>query len=432
VLALAQGLNGDRLLDRPLQPAILAPEVAFRGSFAYFRAFSEEDGRNSPQGALSPMQFDAGIFRKLLSEDLTEVMIRVGLIAIVVVLCVRIFAPFMDLMLWALILAVALYPLHQGLARRLRGRQGRAATLIVLVGLLLIGVPTAMLGSSFAGQVHELYTAIDGETINVPPPAASVADWPLIGKKVYATWSAAAADLPALLKKLQPQLGHFMSFLARLTAGMAGAVLLFVGSLIIAGIMMAYGQSGSQAMESILCRLTGPVKGLRLHRLSTATIRSVASGVIGVAFIQALLLGVGFLVAGVPGAGVLAAVVMVMGILQLPALIVSLPVIVYLWWSGDASTAMNVLFTAYLLIAGFADNFLKPLLLGRGVDVPMPVILLGALGGMVSGGIIGLFVGAVLLAVGYQVFMDWVEQGEVAESSESEEGVAAETSLAGE
>jgi predicted PurR-regulated permease PerM len=102
---------------------------------------------------------------------------------------------------------------------------------------------------------------------------------------------------------------------------------------------------------------------------------------------------------------------MLVGILQLPALIISLPAIGYLWWSGDASTTSNIAFTIYLLVAGMADNVLKPILLGRGVDAPMPVILLGALGGMVSAGIIGLFVGAVLLAVGYQIFMEWVDAG---------------------
>jgi predicted PurR-regulated permease PerM len=132
-------------------------------------------------------------------------------------------------------------------------------------------------------------------------------------------------------------------------------------------------------------------------------------GVIGVAFIQALLLGVGFLLAGVPFAGLLALIVMLVGIVQLPALIVSLPVIGFLWWSGGEVTH-NVIWTLYLLIAGMADNVLKPLLLGRGVDAPMPVILIGALGGMVSAGIVGLFIGAVLLAVGYQLFMDWVNR----------------------
>ena len=160
-------------------------------------------------------------------------------------------------------------------------------------------------------------------------------------------------------------------------------------------------------MLGIVRRLSGPEKGTQLHKLCTATIRSVAMGVIGVAFIQALLLGVGFVWADIPAAGLLALVVMVLGIAQLPATLITLPVIAYLWWSGD-STMVNVSFTIYFLVAGLADNVLKPIFLGRGVDAPMPIILLGALGGMVAAGMIGLFVGAVLLALGYVVFMDWV------------------------
>jgi len=365
------------------------------------------------------MQLDIATIRRLLSEDLTEVVIRLALIAFVVIMCVRIFAPFAGLMLWALILAVALYPLHRGLAKHLGGRQGRTATLLVLVGLVGIGTPTVMLGSSFATHIHDVYSAFHNNTITIKEPVPSVAEWPLIGKKVYAAWSLAATDLPALLEKFQPQLGNFSKYLLSVTASTAGAMFAFLGSLIIAGIMMAYGESGSAAMLRILSRLTGPNRGPKLHSLTTATIRSVATGVVGVAFIQALLLGIGFVMAGIPAAGVLAFIVLIFGIAQLPAAVVSLPAIVYLWWSGDGSTAANIFYTAYLVLAGFADNVLKPMLLGRGVDAPMPVILLGALGGMVTGGIIGLFVGAVLLAVGYQVFMDWVDQGEPGSPAES-------------
>jgi predicted PurR-regulated permease PerM len=142
-----------------------------------------------------------------------------------------------------------------------------------------------------------------------------------------------------------------------------------------------------------------------------------------VAFIQALLLGVGFIIADIPAAGVLAIIVMIIGILQLPALIISLPVVVYLWWLGDASTLINIFLSLYLVAAGMADNVLKPILLGRGVDAPMPVILLGALGGMVSSGIIGMFVGAVMLTVGYQIFMEWVDYVEEDDGAELEGAV---------
>ena len=244
-------------------------------------------------------------------------------------------------------------------------------------------------------------------TLRKPDPA--VAEWPIVGPQLYAAWNSAAEDLPAYLTENKAELQDLALKAFGVAANTAGSVLLFLVSFAVSAIMMAYGESGSQALQRIFSRLTDPERGPRLQKLSTATVRSVASGVIGVAFIQALLLGSGFMGAGIPAAGILAFAVMLVGIVQLPAMLVSLPVIGYLWWMGDASTTSNVVWTVYLLVAGMADNILKPLLLGRGVDAPMPVILIGALGGMVWGGIIGLFVGAVLLAVGYQLFMEWVD-----------------------
>ena len=365
------------------------------------------------------MQPNTTVLRNLLSKDLMDVLLRIGLIALIVYLCARVIAPFTGILLWALILAIALYPLHQGLARRLGSRQGHTAIVLVVAVLLLIGLPTVVLGSSFADYIFEKYNAFANHTLTIRQPDPKVADWPLIGKKVYSVWSAAATDLPGYLKKIQPQLGNFTKQALSAAASTAGDMLAFLGSLIIAGIMMAYGDSGSRSMGQIFTRLSGPQEGPRLHRLATATVRSVATGVIGVAFIQALLLGIGFILAGIPAAGVLAVVVLLLGIMQLPVLIVSLPAIGYLWWAGDASTTSNIVFSVYLLVAGFADNIIKPILLGRGVEVPMPVILLGALGGMVTQGMVGLFVGAVLLAVGYQIFMTWVYEKSIEEAEKT-------------
>ena len=347
--------------------------------------------------------------RQLFSEDMLDVLIKVGLIALMVTVCFRIFAPFMNLLLWGLILGVALYPLQQKIAGGPEGNQGRAATWLVLGTILLIGAPTVMIASSFATHIYEVVEAFRTNQVSVPVPSPGVAEWPMIGERLYAAWSAAAADLPAYLETLQPQLGEVSARVLSSAAGAMGNVFFFIGALIVGGIMMAFGQSGGAATERILSKLTSPVHGPRLHQLITATIRSVATGVIGVAFIQALLLGFGFVMAGIPAAGLLAIIVMIVGIIQLPALLVSLPAIGYIWWAGG-DTTMNVVWTVYLLVAGMADNVLKPMLLGRGVEAPMPVILIGALGGMVSAGIVGLFIGAVALAVGYKLFMDWVNQ----------------------
>ena len=359
------------------------------------------------------MQTDVVALRKALSEDLTTVLIRFALIAFVVFVSVKVFAPFASIMLWALVLAIALHPLQLKLQKRLGGPPGRSATVLVLGALLLIGVPTVLLGSSFAKQIFDTYDAFNQGTVVIPQPVPSVAEWPLVGGKLYETWQAAAADLPAFLETLQPQLANFTKWVLGVAASTAGGVFLLLGALIIAGIMLAYAGPASEAMRRVFNRIAGANEGAALQKLTTATVRSVATGVIGVAFIQALLLGIVFLVAGVPGAGIWALIALLLGIMQLPATLISLPVIAYLWLGTDGSTLYNAIFTVLLIVAGLADNVLKPMLLGRGVDAPMPVVLLGALGGMISGGILGMFIGAAFLAAGYRVFMEWVAAGNV-------------------
>ena len=151
------------------------------------------------------MQTDSSTIHKLLSKDLTDAAIRIALIAFLVIMCWRVFAPFANLLMWSLILAVALYPLHQRLAKSLAGRQGRAATLMVVAGLLLIGAPTLMLGASFAKQVQRGYTALETHTLSIPAPSPSVAEWPIVGKRVHGAWSAAADNLPEFLEDNKEQ-----------------------------------------------------------------------------------------------------------------------------------------------------------------------------------------------------------------------------------
>lgn len=347
-------------------------------------------------------------------HQFTDAMIRVALITLLVIASLRVFNPFMDMMLWALILAVTIYPSHQKLAAKLGGNQGRSATAIVLLGIIILGVPIAIIGSSLADQlssVHEQYTA---GTLSVRPPPEKVAEWPLIGEQTYKTWSAASTNFTAFIEDNQRMLEGAAAKSLAAAKSTAANIFMFIGALIIAGIMMAYGQSGGQAMYYILCRIVGEEQGAKIHVLVTMTTRSVAAGVLGVALIQAVLLGIGFVLIGVPAAGVLAFIVLLLAIMQLPATIISVPVIIWLWNSGDAGTIMNVVWLVYLIVAGLSDNILKPILLGRGVDAPMPVILIGALGGMVASGFIGLFTGAVVLAVAYEIFMRWVdaERGE--------------------
>lgn len=342
------------------------------------------------------------------SSGLLDVLIRAGLVSALAVLCYRVVSPFLSLMAWSIILAVTMYPLHQWLARRVGGKQWLASTTLVVISLLLIIIPTGLLMNSFADSVRHFIGAVENNTLSIPAPPERVELWPVIGKKVYDTWSKAHADLPGLVQSLQPKIGELARKALAMVASIGGDLLLFLGSFIIAGIVLAYGESGSRSSRAIFHRVAGLARGDALAKLCTSIIRAVALGVIGIAFVQAILIGLVLLLAGVPGAGVLSIIALVLGVAQVPALIVTLPVIVYIWASGDYSNSAAIIDTIILLLAGIADNVLKPLMLGRGVDVPMPVILFGALGGMASGGILGMFVGATVLALGYEIFMSWV------------------------
>jgi predicted PurR-regulated permease PerM len=343
-----------------------------------------------------------------LSRRLMDVFIRAGLVVALVMLCYQVFSPFVALMAWALILAVALYPAQQKLARGMGGRHGLAATTLVLVGIVLIVLPTTVLMLSLGDSVHSFVVSVRDNTLQIPAPRPGVAEWPVVGERVLALWSMAHADLPAVIHAMQPKIGELSKMALGVVAGIGGAVLMFLFAFIVAGVIMAFGEAGAASTRSIFDRIVGTERGGEFTRLSTATIRAVAQGVLGVALIQAIVVGLVLLIAGVPMPGVLAAIVLVLGVAQVPALLVTLPAIAYLWSSSDYGTGAAVAYSVLLFVAGMLDNVLKPLMLGRGVDAPMPVILLGALGGMAGGGILGMFVGAVLLALGYQIFMGWV------------------------
>jgi predicted PurR-regulated permease PerM len=341
-------------------------------------------------------------------RELLDVLIRAGLIAVLAVFCFRIFVPFLNLMVWALILAITLYPLQARLRGPLAGKDGLIATLIILVAFAVILVPTYLLGVAVGHSIERAMAVFRSDSFQIPPPAESVAAWPLVGQRVYDFWAQAATDITGLAQRFAPQFKEAGLALLGTVTGLGAGLVVFFIALIVAGIFMAYGEKGYHSAVQIASRISGPENGRQIADLCTATIRAVAQGVVGIAFIQMLLIGIGFVVMGIPGAGLLALAVLLIGIMQLPATLITVPVIVYVIATQGVSTA-TIIFSVYVFVAGLADNVLKPLLLGRGVAVPMPVVLIGALGGMVTGGVIGLFIGPVMLAVAYQLFWRWVK-----------------------
>lgn len=351
---------------------------------------------------------------RLTPTTFLESMVRVGVVAILAIFCFRIAFPFINLMVWGLMLAIMLYPLHQQLARKLGGKQGLASILMVVVVLLLIVPPIVLVVGSQVGEVKAFQADFEKGDVAVPAPSPEVKNWPVVGNKVFPLWQKAAINLPAFLESHAAQVKTLAAKVFAMAGDLFGTLALFLAAFLVSGFMMAFAGPGSRAMTRIFSTLAGPQRGPGFLDLVVGTVRSVATGVLGVAFIQSLMFGVGLVLAGVPAAGVLAVVVLFLAIVQIPPTLVGLPVIIWLWMSGDGSVVTNVLFSIFFVVASLADNILKPMLLGRGVAVPMPVILIGALGGMVTMGMLGLFLGAVVLAVGYKIFMGWTDQAELA------------------
>ena len=347
--------------------------------------------------------------RKVFAHDLMQVYIRLALLLAVVWFSVLTFAPFLPLLLWSLILAVSLNPLNLWLSDRLHIGPGKSAVLFVLAGLIVIGVPTVLLGLSSADHLREWIALFSEHKVAVPAANPEVASWPLIGPTLYELWQSAHEDLMAVAKIVQPQLLSGGKVLLAAVANTLLALVLFFVALVIAGFMMGHADKGANQARRMLATFTDADRGAEIQGLVVATVRSVSNGVVGVAFLQALALGVGFLVLGVPAAGVLALFVLFLGVLQLPSSLIVLPVLAWIWLVSGIPPVMAALGSVYLVAAGLADGLLKPYLLGRGVETPMPIVLIGALGGMAAEGLIGLFVGAVTLSVGYKLLVSWVD-----------------------
>ena len=337
-----------------------------------------------------------------------EAAIRICLLAGLAWWCFAIVKPFVMPVLWGVIFAVALFPVFEWIARRLGGRRGLAATLLTLVTLAVLIVPIVVLTTSMIDSVHRVTKGIEKGTLKVPPPPEGVAEWPVIGEQLSDAWGEASSNIQHFFERYREQLKPVWGFVASQAAGAGSATLVFFLAIIISGLFMARADAMVNGLEALANRLAGD-QGPEMVSVSGATIRSVVQGVLGVAVIQSLASGIGMLIVGVPGAGLWAGLVLLFAVMQLPPILVLLPVSI--WVFSSASTVTAVFFLIFALVVSGSDAFLKPLFLGRGMSIPMPVILLGAIGGMVLSGIVGLFVGAVILALGYQLTMAWLNVG---------------------
>jgi len=337
-----------------------------------------------------------------------EAAIRIGLLAGLAWWCLAIVKPFVMPVLWGAIFAVALFPIFGWLKAKLGGRGGLAATVLTLAALTVLIVPILVLSTSMIDSVQNVTQGIEDRTIEIPPPPEGVADWPVVGPRLAEAWSQASTNMGLFFERHREQLKPVWAFVVAQAKGAGGATVVFTLAILISGLMMAKAGPAVAGLETVAIRLAGD-RGVDLVTNSGATIRSVVQGVLGVAVIQSLASGIGMLLAGVPAAGLWAGLVLILAVMQLPPILVLGPAIIYVF--SSSSTLVAVLFLIFGVIVSGSDAFLKPLFLGRGLSIPMPVILLGAIGGMMLSGIVGLFIGAVVLALGYQLLVSWVEDG---------------------
>jgi predicted PurR-regulated permease PerM len=332
--------------------------------------------------------------------------IQIGALLLLLLWCFSIVRPFVGVVIWGLIIAIALYPVHCSLTTRIGGREKWSATLLVLAGLAIIIVPTWLLAGSTIDGLKGVATQLNDGQVQISPPADSVAEWPIIGKRVHAVWSDAAVNFETTLNQFQPQLRSLGEKAVGFAGSLFGGVFQFIFATIIGGALLTQARGGYEVTKNIANSLAGGSSGEKLTNLSIMTIRSVVKGVLGVAVMQTILAAIGLVAIGVPAAGLFAGAVLILAIVQLPPILVLGPIA--FWFFSVADTVPATIFLIYAFVVSISDAFLKPMLLGRGVETPMLVILIGAIGGAITEGIVGLFVGAVVLALGYELLIAWI------------------------
>ena len=330
-----------------------------------------------------------------------DLILKVGTLFLVIFLCFKILQPFLGMLIWGLIIAIILFPVFERL-RSLLGKRNKISSIILtLVALSILVLPSIWLVNQLVDGVRFLADNIQGGDLSIPPPSASVADWPVIGNWLYENWLNLSENMAESLKGFMPQIMAWGEKTLGTLANTGLGVLQFAASIIISGIFLIFFERGSESGRKVFTKVIGE-RGEEFLEISLHTIRNVTTGVLGVAVIQTTLMGIGLILANIPLAAVWIVLILVMTIAQIPVLLFNIPLFAFM----DPLPA--VLWALYFLVMGMIDNILKPVLMGKGSDVPMLVIFLGALGGFMAFGFIGLFLGSIVLSLAYKLYLTWI------------------------
>ncbi len=344
--------------------------------------------------------------RQLLSgEDVIQLVVRLALLALLVIWTFIVIRPFIPILAWSAVLAVAFYPVFSWLAKLLGRRPRTAAAILTIVNLGIVIGPATWLGVSAVDGVKQLAGELSAGDLVIPSPPEQIKEWRLVGPQLYELWSQASSNIRAVLREVAPYLKPLAGTMLALAGSAGVGTLKFLLSVLVAGFLFPYGPQLVAGGRRFLSHVV-PEQSEHFLELAGATIRAVSQGVIGVAVVQALLAGIGFKMAGIPSAGLLAFAVMLLAIVQIGAAIVLFPAIIWIWMDKDFTTAL--LLTVFLGIVGLIDNILKPLVMGRGLTTPTLVIFIGVIGGALAHGIVGLFIGPIILSVAWELIAAWM------------------------
>jgi len=320
------------------------------------------------------------------------------------VTCFLLMRPFLNMILAAIIIAIGVYPGYRIVTNAVRGRTNLAAALCTILLLVVMVLPAALLAGTLADGIGGIIHQVQAGQLNIPPPPSSLEKLPLIGSRLDAFWTLCSTNLSEAVSRFSPQIKEAIPGLLSASAGIGGVLLQILIAIVIAGFLLANSKGSGHFADRVFVRIFWD-QGAEYKELVAATVRSVTNGILGVAVIQTLFASVGFWMVGLPGTGLWAILFLVAAVLQV-GVIVLIPAVLYVF-AAD-STTHAVVFLAWCIVVGLMDNVLKPILLGRGSKVPTLVIFIGVLGGFVLMNIMGLFVGAIVLSVGYKLFMAWL------------------------
>ncbi|MBX5233655.1 AI-2E family transporter [Rhizobium sp. NLR4a] len=357
-------------------------------------------------------------------------LVRLGIIGLFAYWTMTLIAPFALILIWAAILAVALYPMFATLSRLIGNRPVIAAIVIVAGCLVLIIAPLALVAVNFADTVEALIGRLRTGEFTLPAAPDAIRNWPVVGERLYDIWNRVASDLASTIIKFQAPIREVMGAVVAKLASIGGDVLSFVVSIMLSGLLLTQSTRLAAAIQVLASRVAGD-RGVGFARLSGSTVRNVSRGVIGVAFLQTLLCGLCFAVFDVPARGALTFVVFLLCVMQLGPALVLLPLVIWAWFSWPFAGAFA--FTCLAVPISIVDNILKPILMARGLSTPMPVILIGVIGGTLAHGLLGLFLGPVVLSVFYELLRAWAWPAAMAEGSEHDDAraLSVETERAG-